>query len=83
LKELLEERKEKLAGDIVMEDEWGLDSLSDLEEDSDDEDEEEEEAEDLRERLSEDAEEAQEEPVLQKDDKDVDELASKLGKTEI
>ena len=31
LRELLETRKEKLAGDIVMEDDWGLDSLSDLE----------------------------------------------------
>ena len=85
LKELLEERKEKLAGDIVMEDDWGLDSLSDLEDESDEEDEEEEEeeAEELRERLLEDAEEAQEEPTAQKDDKDVDELASKLRKTEI
>jgi len=85
LKELLEERKEKLAGDIVMEDEWGLDSLSDLEDESEEEEEEEEEeeAEELRERLLEEAEEAQEEPVAQKEDKDVDELAAELKKTEI
>jgi Ran GTPase-activating protein 1 len=85
LKELLEERKEKLAGDIVMEDEWGLDSLSDLEDESEEEEEEEEEeeAEELRERLLEEAKEAQEEPVAQKEDKDVDELAAELKKTEI
>ncbi|TVY27712.1 Ran GTPase-activating protein [Lachnellula hyalina] len=81
LKELLEGRKEKLAGDVVMEDDWGLDSLSDLEDDSDEEDsaeEEEEEAEDLREKLIEEAEEAQEEPVALKQDKEVDDLADQL-----
>jgi Ran GTPase-activating protein 1 len=31
LRELLEERKENLGGDVVVEDDWGLDSLSDLE----------------------------------------------------
>ena len=86
LKELLEERKEKLGGDVIMEDDWGLDSLSDLEDDSDDEnesEEEEEEAEEMREKLLEEAEEAQEQPVAQEDDKEVDALAAKLGKTEI
>jgi Ran GTPase-activating protein 1 len=86
LKELLEERKEKLAGDVVLEDDWGLDSLSDLEEESDEEDEEEEEeeeAEELREKLLEEAEEVQEEPVAQKQDKDVDELAEELAKATI
>ena len=86
LKELLEERKEKLAGEVIMEDEWGLDSLSDLEDESDEESEEEEEeaeAEKLREKLLEEAEEAQEEPVAQDDDKDVDAIAAKLAKTEI
>ncbi|TVY38363.1 Ran GTPase-activating protein [Lachnellula subtilissima] len=81
LKELLEGRKEKLAGDVVMEDDWGLDSLSDLEDDSDEEDsaeEEEEETEDLREKLIEDAEEAQEQPVTLKQDKEVDDLADQL-----
>jgi Ran GTPase-activating protein 1 len=82
LKEILEERKDRLAGDLVMEDDWGLDSLSDLEEDSEvgeeEEEEEEEEGEELRERLLEEAEEAQEEPVAQKQDKDVDKLADEL-----
>jgi len=88
LRELLEARKEELGGDVVVEDDWGLDSLSDLEDDSDDEDEDEEEeeeaeAEELRERLVQEAEEAQEEPVAQKQDKDVDALAAELKKTEI
>jgi Ran GTPase-activating protein 1 len=83
LKELLEERKEKLAGDVVLEDEWGLDGLSDLEGESDEEseeDEEEEEAEEVREKLIQDEEESQEQPVAQRQDKDVDELANALGK---
>ncbi|KAL2066468.1 hypothetical protein VTL71DRAFT_2539 [Oculimacula yallundae] len=86
LRDLLDERKENLAGVVVVEDDWGLDSLSDLEDDSDDEDEEEEEeeeAEELREKLVEEAEEAQEEPVVQKQDKDVDALAADLKKTAI
>ena len=84
LKEILEERKEKLAGNLVMEDDWGLDSLSDLEEESEDEDEEEEEeeeeADERREKLLEEAEEAQEEPVALMQDNDVDELADELEK---
>jgi Ran GTPase-activating protein 1 len=84
LKETLEERKEKLAGNLVMEDDWGLDSLSDLEEESEDEEEDEEEeekeADERREKLLEEAEEAQEEPVASKQDKDVDELADELDK---
>jgi Ran GTPase-activating protein 1 len=86
LKELLEERKEKLTGGIIMEDEWGLDSLSDLEDESDEEseeEEEEEEAEELREKLLDEAEEAQEEPIAQDNDKTVDALSEKLAKTEI
>ncbi|KAK0122178.1 hypothetical protein ONS95_010436 [Cadophora gregata] len=88
LRELLEARKEELAGDVVVEDDWGLDSLSDLEDDSDAEDEdeseeEEAEADELRERLVKEAEEAQEEPVAQKQDRDVDALATELKKTEI
>jgi Ran GTPase-activating protein 1 len=83
LREVLEERKEKLAGNLVLEDDWGLDSLSDLEEESEAEEEEEEEeelAEERREKLLEEAEEAKEEPVAQKEDKDVDELAEELEK---
>ncbi|RDL38463.1 putative Ran GTPase-activating protein 1 [Venustampulla echinocandica] len=83
LKDLLEERKENLAGEIVIEDDWGIDSLSDLEDESDEEseeEEEEEEEEELRERLLEEAEEAQEQPVVQLQDKEVDDLADELKK---
>lgn len=86
LRELLDERKEKFGGDVVMEDDWGLDSLSDLEDESEEEseeEEEEEEADEVREKLLIEAEEAQEEPTVQLEDKEVDDLASKLGKTEI
>lgn len=90
LQALLEGRKENLGGDVVNEDEWGLDSLSDLEDDSDEEDEEEDEdeeeeiePEELAEKLIKEAEEAQEEPVVQLKDKEVDDLAKKLAKTEI
>lgn len=82
LKEILEERKENLAGNLVVEDDWGLDSLSDLEEESEyeEDEEEEEEAEERREKLLEEAREAQEEPVALKKDKDVDDLAEELEK---
>ncbi|ROW11552.1 hypothetical protein VMCG_01552 [Cytospora schulzeri] len=92
LQELLEERKEEFGGDVVLEDEWGLDSLSDLEgEDSDEEEEEDDEDEDeddeeiepeeRAEKLIKEAEEAQEEPVIQQKDKEVDDLAKSLEKT--
>ncbi|RYP73752.1 hypothetical protein DL771_003465 [Monosporascus sp. 5C6A] len=87
LQELLEERKERFGGDVVDEDAWGIDSLSDLEElDSDEEEEEEEgevEPEEKAEKLLKDAEEAQDEPTLQVKDQEVDALAKKLAKTEI
>ncbi|KAF4948703.1 hypothetical protein FSARC_13668 [Fusarium sarcochroum] len=88
LQELLDERKEKFAGDIVNEDEWGVDSLSDLEEPDSEAEEEEEEEEEIEpeeraEKLIKEAEEAQEEPVIASKDKEVDELAKKLEKTEI
>jgi len=86
LQELFEERKESLGGDVVAEDEWGLDSLSDLEDDSDEEEDEEEsdiEPEQRAEKLIQEAEEAQEEPVLAEKDSEVDELAKKLQKTSI
>ncbi|KAH8674669.1 putative Ran GTPase-activating protein 1 [Tricladium varicosporioides] len=83
LKELLGARKDEKAGDLVIEDDWGVDSLSDLESEDEDEsesEEEEEEAEELREKLIEEAEEAQEQPVAQEQDKDVDDLADELKK---
>ncbi|KAF4466664.1 ran GTPase activating 1 [Fusarium albosuccineum] len=89
LQELLEERKEKFGGDTVIEDDWGVDELDDLEEiDSEEEEEEEEEDEEIEpekraEKLVKEAEEAQEEPVIPIKDKEVEELAKKLEKTEI
>lgn len=88
LQTLLDERKEKLAGDVIIEDDWGVDSLSDLEEiDSDEEESEEEEEEptpkEAAEKLVKDAEEAQEEPTVQIPDGSVDALAKKLDKTSI
>ncbi|KAI0025596.1 RNI-like protein [Xylariomycetidae sp. FL0641] len=88
LQDLLEERKEKVGGDVVDEDAWGLDSLSDMEELDSDEEEEEEEEEDVTpearaEKLIKEAEEAQEEPTVQVKDDDVDALAKKLQTTNI
>ncbi|OAQ99396.1 hypothetical protein LLEC1_03125 [Akanthomyces lecanii] len=90
LQELLDERKEALAGDVIVEDEWGVDELDELEGvDSDEEDEEEDEDEDdvtpeeRAEKLVKEAEQAQEEPTVQLEDKNVDELAKKLEKTGI
>ncbi|KAI0172347.1 RNI-like protein [Hypoxylon sp. FL1284] len=88
LQSLLDGRKEKHGGDVVDEDAWGVDSLSDLEELDSDEEEEEEEEEDVRpeekaEKLVKEAEEAQEAPTVQLKDDDVDALAKKLEKTGI
>ncbi|KAK4193305.1 putative Ran GTPase-activating protein [Podospora australis] len=88
LQELLEERKEKFGGDVVVEDDWGVDSLSDLEDLDSDEEEEEEEEEDVEpeeraEKLIKEAEEAQEEPTVQVKDTEVDALADKLKKATI
>lgn len=85
LQELLEERKEKLAGDVVDEDDWGMDELDELDDESDEESEEEEELEreELAERLVKEAEEAQEEPTVQVKDKEVDKLAKELEKASI
>ncbi|PSR97520.1 hypothetical protein BD289DRAFT_465514 [Coniella lustricola] len=86
LQELLEERKEENGGEDAVDDEWGLDSLSDLEGEDSDEEEEEEDEEDVEpeeraEKLVKEAEEAQEEPVVQKKDAEVDDLAKQLEKT--
>ncbi|TDZ13114.1 Ran GTPase-activating protein 1 [Colletotrichum spinosum] len=91
IRELLEERKEKTGDDVIDEEAWGLDSLSDLEgDDSDEEDDEEESDEEdevkpekRAEILVKEAEEAQEQPTVQLKDKEVDDLAKKLAKTEI
>lgn len=89
LRELLDERKEKFAGDVTHEDDWGLDELDELESDDEDEEEDEseeeeqeeaEEAEERREKLIEMEEEAQEEPTVQLKDKEVDQLADEIAK---
>jgi len=93
LRELLDERRKETGTDSDDADGWGVDSLSDLEEDSDeeedaeeDEDQEDEPAEDKDKeekagRLLQDAEEAEGMNVALEDDKTVDELAEKLGRT--
>ncbi|KAI6087894.1 RNI-like protein [Hypoxylon rubiginosum] len=88
IQELLDERKEEHGGDIIDEDTWGVDSLSDLEELDSDEEEEEEEEEDVTteekaEKLVKEAEEAQEAPTVQLKDDEVDALAKKLERTGI
>ncbi|KAI9904795.1 hypothetical protein N3K66_001324 [Trichothecium roseum] len=91
LQELLDERKEKIGGDLVIEDDWGVDSLSDLEDvDSDEEEEEEDDeeaegvsAEARAEKLTKEAKEVREDPTVQFKDEDVDALAKKLEKTQI
>ena len=71
------------------EDAWGLDELDELDDDDEDEDEDEDEAqEDAEEEAEEEkvvkeADEVEDEPVTQKQDKDVDELADALGKTQL
>ncbi|KAH9883731.1 RNI-like protein [Xylariomycetidae sp. FL2044] len=86
LQDLLEARKGKSGGDLVDEDAWGLDSLSDLEElDSDEEEEDEEDDNEVSpkeraDKLIKEAEEAQEAPTVQLKDHDVDELARKIEK---
>ncbi|KAF2724438.1 RNI-like protein [Polychaeton citri CBS 116435] len=66
---------------------WGVDELDELEEpDSDDEDEDDtalSEAEEEGEKIIKSDEAAEDEPVAQKKDADVDELAQALGKTEL
>ncbi len=89
LREILEERRKALGKEEAEEDEWGLDELDELEDESD-EDEDEEEAqerveeetfEEEQERVLKEADEAENENVPQEDDRKVDALAEKLGKT--
>ncbi|KAK2834922.1 hypothetical protein FQN49_006778 [Arthroderma sp. PD_2] len=90
LRDLLEERKEKLGKEDEDETAWGLDELDELESEEEDEDEEEEEepesdeeVAEMAERVVKDAERAENEKVAQVTDKKVDELAAKLEKTGI
>jgi Ran GTPase-activating protein 1 len=85
LSELLSERKDVNGKNEDPKDFWGLDDLDELEEESSDEDEDEaaEEEEHLEEKILETANEAENEPVAQRKDADVDELAEALKKTGI
>lgn len=92
LSELLSERKEEKGKDHDPDEHWGIDELDELEsEDEEDEgdeaeveeQEEEEEKVDYGERVLKEADEAEGEKVTQKKDGEVDELAEKLGKTEL
>jgi Ran GTPase-activating protein 1 len=85
LSELLSERKDANGKNEDPKDFWGLDDLDELEEESSDEDEDEaaEEEEHLEEKILETANEAENEPVAQRKDADVDELAEALKKTGI
>ncbi|EME89311.1 Ran GTPase-activating protein [Pseudocercospora fijiensis CIRAD86] len=87
LREVLETRKEQKAEEYAGvdeddEDNWGIDELDELDDD-DEEEEEEDEVEDEEEKVIKDADTAEDEPVAAKKDKDVDELANALEKTEI
>lgn len=95
LRVLLEERKEE-AGKSGVGEEWGLDELDELESEDEDEQveesgneeaeeerEQEEDREERREGVLKDADQEEQSKVSQKKDKDVDELADALGKTEI
>ncbi|KAK4890970.1 Ran GAP Rna1 [Elasticomyces elasticus] len=99
LQSLLSDRKAKAAEsypDVDEDDEeaWGIDELDELEEDDEDEDEDEDEAggedaededeiEAEEEKILKEADEAEAEPVSEKKDREVDDLADVLGKTEI
>lgn len=90
LRELLEERRDEADGGST---DWGLDDLSDLEEDSDedeeddvaeeDEDDDDETVGGKADRILKEAEDAEDENVAQEKDDSVDDLAEALGKTEI
>ena len=90
LQNSLAQRKEESADsypgvDEDDEDAWGLDELDELE-DEDEEDEDDEardDVEDEEESIVKDADLAEDEPVAQEKDKEVDDLADQLGKTEL
>ncbi|KAI5370187.1 putative leucine-rich repeat domain superfamily [Septoria linicola] len=91
LRDILEKRKEEKTDeypgvDEDDEDAWGLDELDELEdEDSDDEadDDDDDDIEAEEEKVVKEADAAESQPVSQKKDADVDDLANALGKTEI
>jgi Ran GTPase-activating protein 1 len=86
LREILDERRTEAGAEDEDDDNWGLDELDELEEESDEEDEEDELAEEedeKKESVLKEADQAEDENVAQEKDEEVDDLADKLGKTEI
>ena len=88
LQELLSARKEEKASeypdvDEDDEDAWGVDELDELEDEDSDEEEGDAEGDAEEESVVKDADVAESEPVNQKNDKEVDDLADALGKTEL
>ena len=83
LRTVLEDRREANDG---AEGDWGVDELSDLEEESEEDEEDEEEEEEREgkaEKALQEADEEESKKVNQKQDEEVDELAEKLGQTDI
>ncbi|KAI7304525.1 ran GTPase activating protein 1 [Hortaea werneckii] len=88
LQAVLSKRKENAAveyPDVDEDDEdaWGVDELDELEDEDSEEEEEGDEVEDEEEQVVKDSDAAEQEPVAERKDKDVDDLASALGKTEL
>ena len=92
LQEILQKRKDESADDYPdvdadNEDAWGVDELDELEDDDEDEEEEDDEDDDeeeaAEEKIVKEADAAESEPVSEKKDKDVDDLADALSKTEL
>jgi len=90
LRDILDKQKEEHAEDYPGvdeddEDAWGIDELDELEEDEDDEDDDAvgDEEEDAEASIVKDADIAEDEPVAQVRDKEVDDLADALDKTEL
>ncbi|RMZ02420.1 hypothetical protein D0862_06044 [Hortaea werneckii] len=88
LQEVLSKRKENSAveyPDVDEDDEdaWGVDELDELEDEDSEEEEEGDEIEDEEEQVVKDSDAAEQQPVAERKDKDVDDLANALGKTEL
>ncbi|KAI7194820.1 ran GTPase activating protein 1 [Hortaea werneckii] len=88
LQAALSKRKENAAveyPDVDEEDEeaWGMDELDELEDEDSEDEEEGDEVEEEEEQVVKDSDAAEQQPVAERKDKDVDDLASALGKTEL
>jgi Ran GTPase-activating protein 1 len=83
LKYILDERRTAAGKEGENAEDWGIDELSDMEEESEEEEEEEEEREEEAEALLRDADVEESSEVAQEEDRDVDKLAEELGKASI